>query len=121
LTPRRVQLELRLADGRGTASLDGATERLHQELVAVHDDDGRQLAREATGGLGRALSGRLRPPADHPLVDSVARQLERFAAALRGEPADPLASAREGAVVMATIEAARRSVASDGDWEPVRT
>jgi myo-inositol 2-dehydrogenase/D-chiro-inositol 1-dehydrogenase len=119
LTPRRAKLELRLGGDRGTASIDCATDRPHRELVAVHHSDGRRVGWIASGGWIRALAARLRPPADHTLVLSLARELERFATAARGGPAAPLATARDGAAVMAAIEAARRSAAAGGTWEAV--
>jgi myo-inositol 2-dehydrogenase / D-chiro-inositol 1-dehydrogenase len=117
LTPQRVQLELRLGGDRGTASVDCATDRVYREVVAVYDRRGRHIARVATGGRVGALAGRLRPPADHPLVESLAPELERFTVAVRGGPAGPLATARDGVAVMAAIEAARRSGAAGGGWE----
>jgi myo-inositol 2-dehydrogenase/D-chiro-inositol 1-dehydrogenase len=119
LTHQRAQLELRLEDGRGTASLDCATDRHFRELVAIRDGRGRNVGRVATGGWLGALTGRLRPPAVHPLVESLARELEHFTAAVRGAPPPPLASASDGAAVMAAIEAARRSAAAGGAWEPI--
>jgi myo-inositol 2-dehydrogenase / D-chiro-inositol 1-dehydrogenase len=119
LAPRRAQLELRLADDRGSASIDCATDRLHRELVAVREPGGHRIARVAAGGTVRALTGRLRPPGEHPLMKSLARELARFAVAAGGGPAAPLATVRDGAAVMAVIEAGRRSAAAGGAWEAV--
>jgi predicted dehydrogenase len=121
LTRSRARLELRLADDRGSASIDCATDRLHHEVVAVKDEAGRRIARISTGGWSGAITGRLRPPSEHPLVASLAAELESFAAAVRGERGGELATARDGVAVMATIEAARRSAARGGGWETTTT
>ena len=121
LTRSRARLELRLAGNRGSASIDCATDRLHNEVVAVEDDGGRRIARIATGGWTGAITGRLRPPSEHPLVASLAAELESFAAAARGERRPELATARDGVAVMAAIEAARRSAARAGGWETPAT
>ena len=68
-----------------------------------------------------AITGRLRPPSEHPLVASLAAELESFAAAARGERRAELATARDGVAVMAAIEAARRSAAKGGGWETPAT
>ena len=46
---------------------------------------------------------------------------QSFAAAVRGERPAELATARDGVAVMAAIEAARRSAANGGGWEPLAT
>ena len=119
LTRSRARLELRLAGNRGSASIDCATDRLHDEVVAVRDEAGGRIGRISTGGLTGAITGRLRPPSEHPLVASLAAELESFAAAVRGERRPELATARDGVAVMAAIEAARRSAATGGGWEPL--
>ena len=119
LTTTRARLELRLAGNRGSASIDCATDRLHGERVVVHDGAGRSLARISTGGWLAAITGRLRAPSEHPLVMSLAAELESFAAAARGERGGVLATARDGVAVMAAIEAARHSAARHGAWAPL--
>jgi predicted dehydrogenase len=116
LTTTRARLELRFAGNRGSANIDCATDRMHDEVVAVQDEAGRRIARASTGGWTAAILGRLRPPSEHPLVASLAAELESFAAAVRGDPCAELATARDGVAVMAAIEAARRSAAKGGDW-----
>ena len=54
-------------------------------------------------------------PGAHPLVRSLALQLEAYARALRGADPGPLATAPEGAAVMCVLDAARRSDAVGGD------
>ena len=119
LTTTRARLELRFAGNRGGANIDCATDRLHSEVVAVHDETGRRIARTSAGGLTAAVIGRLRPPSEHPLVASLAAQLESFVAAIRGERPGDLGTARDGVEVMAAIEAARRSAGRSDGWEPV--
>ena len=121
LTTTRARFELRFAGNRGSANIDCATDRLHSEVVAVQGEAGRRIARVSTGGLTAAITGRLRPPSEHPLVASLAAELESFAAAARGERRAELATARDGVAVMAAIEAARRSAANGGGWEPLAT
>jgi predicted dehydrogenase len=52
-------------------------------------------------------------------MKSLAGELARFAVAARGGLAAPLATVRDGAAVMAVIEAGRRSAAAGGAWEAV--
>jgi predicted dehydrogenase len=119
LTATRARLELRLAGNRGSARIDCATDRLHGERVVVHDEAGRSVARISTGGWLAAITGRIRAPSEHPLVLSLAAELESFAAAARGDRGGALATARDGVAVMAAIEAARHSAQADGAWEPL--
>jgi predicted dehydrogenase len=119
LTATRARLELRFAENRGSATIDCATDRLHSEVVAVHDETGRRIVRTSAGGLRAAVVGRLRPPSEHPLVASLSAELESFAGVVRGERRPDLGTAHDGVKVMAAIEAARRSAANDGTWETV--
>ncbi len=100
--PERAEIELETA--RGPALIRCASDRPHLERV-VASWPGRRAA-SVTGGLVRGTVGRLtgRP---HPLVGSLSRQLDAFAAAARGGDPGPLASAGEGAATMAVIDAAR--------------
>jgi predicted dehydrogenase len=117
----RARLELRLAGDRGSAIIDCATDRLHSEVVSVEDGEGRRIGRISSGGLTAALTGRLRRPSEHPLVASLAAELESFAAAARGDRGTELATARDGVAAMAAVDAARRSAARDGGWEAAAT
>jgi predicted dehydrogenase len=107
--PERASLELEL--GRGRARIRCATDRAYAERVEVRDRAGSLLGASRTDRL-RARLERLR--GGDPLVDSLRRQLERFAARARGEAAGPLADAGAGVAAMAVVEAARRSATLDG-------
>jgi predicted dehydrogenase len=121
LTSTRARFELRFAGARGSASIDCATDRLHHEVVAVQDEAGGRVARRSTGGWRGAVMGRLRPPSEHPLVASLAAELESFVAAARGERSPGLGTVRDGVAVMAAIEAVRRSAAKGGGREALAT
>jgi predicted dehydrogenase len=107
--PERAELELEL--DRARARIGCATDRPYAERVEVRDRSGRPLARSRVGRLSAAL-GRLR--GEEPLVLSLRRQLQRFAARARGEQAGTLADARAGATAMAVVEASRRSAQLGG-------
>lgn len=104
LTENRAELELET--DRGTATIRCATDRSHRELVVVRDAAGRTVARSAAGGPLALLTGRI-PGREHPLVGSLHAQLARFAAAVRGGDPGDLATAEDGARVMAVIDEAR--------------
>jgi predicted dehydrogenase len=109
--PERV--EIAIEGGCGTARIRCATDRPHRERVVVRDAAGRPVGSARTGGLVRGAIARLRP-APHPLVASLAGQLDEFAAACAGEPAPTLATAAEGVAVMEVIAAAAESLAHNG-------
>ena len=111
LSHDRCELELDLAGG--TASVSCATDRLHRELVEARDASGSLVARDARGGMARAIVARLRPSTAHALVDSLAAELEAFCAAVRGGDPGALATAEDGVAAMAAVDAARRS---GGAW-----
>lgn len=125
LSPDRAVLGLRL--GRGRASLLAAADCLHEERIVVRDAGGGVLAAHRTGGPLGAVTGRARAVADrlrgadapHPLVASLAAQLDAFAAAVRGDDAGVLATAADGAAAMAVVDAARTSAAAGGAPVPV--
>lgn len=94
-----------LDTSRGMALIRCATDRPHLERVVVRRAGGPVVARSSTGGLVSAVGARLRR-ANHPLVASLERQLAAFAAAVRGGDPGLLATAQQGARVMATIDAA---------------
>lgn len=110
LSQERASLELEL--GRGRARLRCRTDARFAERVVVRDRAGRTLASSAIDGL-RARLARLRGSPD-PIVLSLRRQLEAFAALVREEDQGALASAEDGAVAMAVVEAARRSAELGG-------
>jgi predicted dehydrogenase len=109
--PDRAACTLTLT--RGRAHLVAECNRPHRELIDVRDATGARLARHAVGGLAAGVRARLaRSP--HPLVASLAAQLSEFAAAVRGEPMDSLATPEEAVAVMAVLDAARVSAAEHG-------
>jgi predicted dehydrogenase len=103
-SPERAQFELELS--RGRARISCATDRRYRELVEVRDRSGKLLGRSVLGQVRGRLAA-LRGAPD-PLVLSLSRQL----AALRD--GRPVATAGDGAVVMAVVEAVRRSAELDG-------
>jgi predicted dehydrogenase len=112
IEPERASLELEL--GRGRARIACATDRSHHEAVVMRDRAGKLLARSSWGGLRTRVGGLLGRP--DPLVLSFKRQLEALRSgvpAYRGQ-APKVATADDGAVTMAVVEAARRSAALDG-------
>jgi predicted dehydrogenase len=113
VTASRAVLELELAGGRGRARVKCRTDRPYRERVLVAG-----VSRYAAGGLARALGLAFRR-ADHPLVPSLARQLEAFCRAVRGRSETTLAGALDGVAVMAALEAARASAGRAGAWESV--
>ncbi len=110
LAGRRAQLELETE--RGTAVIRCATDRNHRELVTVRDASGHTVARSRDGGPLALVAGRV-PGREHPLVRSLRAQLTRFAAAASGGDPGRLATAAEGARVMALIDEARRVAAGE--------
>lgn len=109
-----------LTTRHGTARLRCATDRLHDERMALRDADGRTLARHRVGGLLGAVRGRVRPgPGPHPLVASLIAQTEAWARALHDGHEPMLGAATDGIVVMAVIDAVRRSAAAGGVTMPV--
>lgn len=110
----RERAGLVLAMSRAEVHIACATDRPHHELIEIHGADGRLAGRAVSAGRVRGALARLRPGA-HPLVRSLAQQLEAYARALRGADPGPLATAAEGAAVMRVLDAARRSDAIGGD------
>jgi predicted dehydrogenase len=115
----RARFELELS--RGRARISCATDRRYRELVEVRERGGKLLGRSVLGQVRGKLAALRGAPG--PLVLSLGRQL----AALRdADPAfvlgtdisvqgrTPLATARDGATVMAVVEAVRRSAELDG-------
>ena len=108
----RASLEVTMS--RGRASIRATADRPHLERIEVLDEAGRLVARHRVGGVLTALRGRLRRGVPHPLVASLAAQLEAFSGAVRGEGPPLLATAADGHAVMAVIDAARTSAARGG-------
>ncbi|HEU5143458.1 MAG TPA: hypothetical protein VFU04_09920, partial [Solirubrobacterales bacterium] len=110
LEGERAEIELEL--GRGRASIRCATDRPYAERVEVRDRSGRLLA-ASRSDRWRATLGRLRG-GEEPLIVSLRRQLQSFAARTRGEDAGSLAGPRDGVAAMAVVEAAGRSARLGG-------
>jgi predicted dehydrogenase len=120
--PERADLELELS--RGRARISCATDQSHRERISVRDRAGKPIARSTWGGLRSRLAGAIGRP--DPLALSLQRQLEALRDAASTDPAfvlsgpmspkgrTPLATATDGATVMAVVEAARRSAELDG-------
>lgn len=125
LTADHVELELVL--GRGRAHVVASSASRHEERAVVRDGSGRTVAEHRVGGTLGAVAGRARAVGDrvrgrsstHPLVSSLAGQLQAFAAAVRGADAGALATAADGAAAMCVIDAARTSASAGGAAVPV--
>jgi predicted dehydrogenase len=102
--------------GRHRATVGCASHRVAAERVEARDAQRRVVARYRRGGLARAILDRLHPPAESPLVTTLARQLEAFGRAVRGGDGAPLATASDGLAVMRVLDAVRRSAAAGGGW-----
>jgi predicted dehydrogenase len=105
---------------RGRARLVARCDRPHRELVVVRDAAGAVLGRHSVGGPVAAVRGRI-TPGPHPLVATLAAQLEQLAAAVLGEPSRDLVTAANAAKVMAVLDAARQSAAEHGRAVPIAT
>lgn len=104
LTPQRADVELRLE--RGRALLHAATDRPHHELIEISDGTGAVVARHRRGGVVACVRGKVRP-GPHPLVASLAGQLQAFTRVLAGARSPVLGTAADGCAVMAVVDAAR--------------
>ena len=115
LTHDRASLELSLE--RGSARIACARGAPHRDRVEVGDSRGGTIARHRGDGLVRRGLRRLaRPLTPSGLVALLAREVEELARAARGQAPPTLATAADGFAVMATIDAARLSATSGGDW-----
>jgi myo-inositol 2-dehydrogenase/D-chiro-inositol 1-dehydrogenase len=113
LDPHRAQLELKLERGRAVVTCSDNS--YYRERIVIRDARGRVRKIRRRGGIISAISGKLIAKRDNPLVELMIRQLEAFASAARtGRGEARLATAADGLAVMAAIEAARRSAASNG-------
>lgn len=110
IAPESAYLELEL--GRARARVHCSTDRRYAERVEIRDRGGRAIAISRTGGL-RAAIARLGGGEDR-LVHSLRRQLELFAAKLRGEDPGALADADAAVAAMSVVDAARRSAELGG-------
>ena len=110
-----ASIDVELADGRGTASVEIRTNSPFLESVEVLAD-GRQVARHRAGGVLAGALARVTPGTQSPLVASLASQLEAFAGDGHG-----LASAEDGVAVMAAVDAARTSAVNAAEWQSIPT
>jgi predicted dehydrogenase len=122
IEPEWASLELELS--RGRARIRCATDRRHREEATARDRSGKRLGRSTWGGIQSRLGGILGQP--DPLALSLQRQLDALrtttpelhqivhpaegeSGAVRERRPTPLASAADGVVAMAVVEAARHS------------
>jgi predicted dehydrogenase len=110
-TASHERASMTLALGRGTARIDAAADRLHRERIEVRDAAGTVVARHAVGGPVAAVTGRL-VAGPHPLVTSLAGQLEALVDAVAGRPSPHLGTAADGLATMQVLDAARTSAAT---------
>ena len=110
-----ASIDVELAEGRGTASVEIRSNSPFLESVEVLSG-GRRIARHRAGGALAGALARVTPGTESPLVASLADQLEVFAAGGHG-----LASSKDGVAVMAAVDAARASAAKDAEWQPIPT
>ena len=92
----------------GVATLVAATDGRHQERIEVRTASGGLVARHRLGGVVDAVRGRL-PGADHPLVTTLAAEVDEFTRVVRGELPSRLGTAADGHAVMQVLDAARAS------------
>ncbi|HEX4901305.1 MAG TPA: Gfo/Idh/MocA family oxidoreductase [Acidimicrobiales bacterium] len=119
--------ELQLGLGRGRARVVASADALHEERVVVRDAADRELAAHRTGGPLDAVAGRVRALRHraagrspvHPLVVSLAAELDAFAGAVRGAGPGQLATAADGLAAMCVVDAARTSAGAGGAPVPV--
>jgi myo-inositol 2-dehydrogenase / D-chiro-inositol 1-dehydrogenase len=114
--PRRARVDL--VGPRGTAGVVCETDTPWSERMEVRDGDDGLLARSVHGGPMRGAAARLRRR-EHPLVDSLVRQLRALAGAAAGDGDGALATGRDGVRAMSALEAARRSAARGGALVPL--
>jgi predicted dehydrogenase len=93
----------------GVATLVATTDARHHERIDVHTTGGALVARHRLGGVIDAVRGRL-PGADHPLVTTLAAEVDEFTRVVRGELPVRLGTAADGLAVMQVLDAARASV-----------
>jgi predicted dehydrogenase len=118
VAPDRVHATFVLAHGEATVDL--ACDRAYRERVELYDGRGARLARHALGGPRAAVHDRvLRPP--HPLVVTLAAEIEALVRAVRGEGRGALADAGDAVAAMAVLDATRASAAAAGAVVAVTT
>jgi predicted dehydrogenase len=116
ITPREARVEL--VGARGIARVSCAIDAQWSERVEVRDEDGNLAARSVHGGTARNVAARIRGR-EHPLVESLARQLRSLTRAVTGGGDGTLATAHDGARAMSALDAARLSAADGGALMPL--
>jgi predicted dehydrogenase len=111
LSSERAVVTARSASG--TATMVARTNAPHRELIEVRTTSGAPVARHVVGGVLAAVRGRL-PGAVHPLVATLAAELDEFVRSVRGEAPTRLGTAADGLAVMRVLDAARASAAAGG-------
>ena len=106
--------ELELELDRGHATVSAAAGRRFRDSVTVSAGEETIARWRGHTLLGRSRRFLGRRGAPSTLVKSLASQLEAFAEAARGHPADPLATTADAVAVMAAIGAVRESAELDG-------
>ena len=114
-----ASIELELGDGRGGARIEIRTNRPYREVAEVRSN-GSLVGRHAVGGVLQGVLARLGRAAESPLVPSLTRQLDAFAASVRGEARHDVGTAADGVAVMIAVDAARASASGAGEWQPIR-
>ena len=92
----------------GVTTHVAVTDGRHEERIEVRTEAGALVARHRLGGVTGAVRGRL-PGADHPLVTTLAAEVDEFTRVVRGELPVRLGTAADGLAVMQVIDAARAS------------
>ena len=106
---------LELEAGPATARISLATNRPPRNRVALSGPDGALIGTADAPLIRRVIR---RVTEGDSLVRRLALQLEALAGVVRGDERGVLATAHDGAAVMAAIDAARRS---GGEWADVST
>jgi predicted dehydrogenase len=98
---------------RGRASLVAATDTMYGERIEARTRTGARITRQRRGGLVDAVRGRL-SGTEHPLVATLAAELDEFIRVVRGAAPERLGTAADGCAVMRVIDAAKVSAAAGG-------
>ena len=115
-----ASIDLELSEGRGTAHVEMRTNRPYHEVAEICTN-GSLVGRHAVGGALQGVLARVGRAPESPLVPSLTRQLDAFAASVRGEPDQDIGTVGDGLAVMAAVDAARASATGACDWQPIRT
>ena len=89
-TRARARVVLTVRTQRGAAQLTAATDSVYRERIVARTRAGKLVTRVGRGGLVDGVRGRL-PGAEHPLVATLAAEVDEFTRVVRG--ASPSGSA----------------------------